>query len=278
VSTSTSTSLPPLWRIVAAVALLVALALLAVVLARWGWRWFGPAPVAFPPSPPAGDPVQQIAAARLFGAPVPMQAAAEIPASGDLRLLGVFAERDGNGYALFRQGTRGAFLAAAGSDIASGLRLEAVHPEGVTLLENGTRREIVLRPTAAQKSKAPAAVIAAPKLSAACTPPEGFRGPVVRLNAELLSGMIRAPETWQALLQTAPGALVVRDQSGFAGMMGLKAGDRVERANGVALMIPADVASAVLQPLTRSQQVWVSGTREGKPQHWLYLNAGACPS
>jgi hypothetical protein len=61
-------------------------------------------------------------------------------------------------------------------------------------------------------------------------------------------------------------------------MMSLKSGDRVERANGIALMIPDDIASAVLKPLTRSEPVWVSGTRQGKAQQWLYLNAGACPS
>jgi hypothetical protein len=277
VTTSTSSSVTLGWRLAAAAVLLAALALLALVLAYWGWRWFGPAPAELPlPAQPA-DPVQQIAGARLFGAAAPAQPSAEAPASGDLRLLGVFAERDGKGYALFRQGTRGAFLVAAGADVSSGVRLDAVNPGGVTLLENGTRREIVLRPAAARVKSAPAASGTA-KLSAVCSPPAGFTGPVVRLNAELLSGMIRAPETWQALLQAAPGALVVRDQSGFAGMMSLKAGDRVERANGVALMIPDDVASAVLQPLTKSQQVWVSGTRDGKPQHWLYLNAGACPS
>jgi hypothetical protein len=100
---------------------------------------------------------------------------------------------------------------------------------------------------------------------------------VLRLNAELLTGMIAAPDSWKALVQPAPGGLVVRDQSGFAGMMGLRNGDRIERANGIALALPEDVAGTVLQPLTRSLPVAVSGTREGKPQQWLYLNAGACP-
>ena len=54
-------------------------------------------------------------------------------------------------------------------------------------------------------------------------------------------------------------------------------GDRVESANGVALAVPADIPTLVLQPLTRSQPVWLAGTRDGKPQDWLYLNAGACP-
>jgi hypothetical protein len=71
--------------------------------------------------------------------------------------------------------------------------------------------------------------------------------------------------------------LIVRDQSGFAGMMGLRNGDRVERANGIALALPEDIAATVLKPLTRSQPVWVSGSRDGRPAQWLYLNAGACP-
>ena len=106
----------------------------------------------------------------------------------------------------------------------------------------------------------------------------GFAGQVIRLNAELLSGMIKAPDTWKALVQTGPGGLIVRDQSGFAGMMGLRNGDHIERANGIALAIPDDIGATVLQPLTRSQSVWVTGIREGKAQQWLYLNAGACPA
>jgi hypothetical protein len=89
--------------------------------------------------------------------------------------------------------------------------------------------------------------------------------------------MIGAPDSWKALVQSGPGGLVVRDQSGFASMMGLRNGDHVERANGIALAIPDDIAATVLKPLTRSQPVWVSGLRDDKPQQWLYLNAGACP-
>ena len=107
--------------------------------------------------------------------------------------------------------------------------------------------------------------------------PPGFTGPVVRLNAELLGGVTGTPDGWKALLEPGSGALIVRDQSGFAGMLGLKNGDRVERANGIPLLIPGDIVSTVLQPLTKSQAVWVAGTRDGKPQQWLYLNAGACP-
>lgn len=192
-------------------------------------------------------------------------------------MLGVFAQRDGRGWALFRAGSRGAIFVAAGGDVGPRLRLESVSPAGVTLLDGGVRRELVLRAQPTTEKAKPLVASAAPK-TAACTAPAGFAGPIVRLNAELLSGMINTPDTWKALVQADAGALVVRDQSGFAGMMSLKSGDHVERANGIALMIPDDIASAVLKPLTRSEPVWVSGTRDGKAQQWLYLNAGACPS
>ena len=266
------------WRseVIAAGGVLVALALLALVLAYWGWRWFGPAPVAPPRSAPQGDLLQPIGAARVFGASAaPTRTAEPGVTSGDLRLLGVFAGQDGRGYALFR-GARGALFAGAGTEVVSGVRLESVRPDGVTLVENGTRRELALRP-ATPPAKARAVATASAK-SPNCAAPAGFTGQIVRLNAELLTGMLKAPDTWKALVQPGGGGLIVRDQSGFAGMMGLRSGDRLERANGIALALPDDVAASVLQPLTRSQSVAVSGTRDGKTQQWLYVNAGACPS
>ena len=276
VSTSTPPSFPLTWRLAAGAALIAALALLAIVVAHWGWKWFGPTPVSIPPVIAPGDPVQRIADARLFGAATPAPKNAPAAPTGDLRLLGIFAERDGKGFALFRAGTRGPLLIASGTEIAPGVKLETVRIASVTLIDNGVRREIALRPPPGERAKS-SSLSGAPK-SASCVAPAGFSGPVVRLNAELLSGMINSPETWKGLVQSATGALVVRDQSGFAGMMSLKNGDRIERANGIALVIPDDVASAVLKPLTASQPVWVSGTRDGKPQQWLYLNAGACPA
>ena len=257
--------------------MLVALALLALVLAHWGWRWFGPAPVVIPQSVTQGEFARRISEAHLFGTRAPVAPASELSAvGGELRLLGVFAQQDGRGYALFR-GARGPLFAAAGTDIVPGVRVEAVSPSSVTLIEGGARREIVLR-SAAPADKARIAMAAAgPKPAAPCAAPAGFAGQVIRLNAELLSGMIKAPDTWKALVQPGPGGLIVRDQSGFAGMMGLRNGDRIERANGIALTIPDDIAATVLQPLTRSQSVWATGSRDGKAQQWLYLNAGACP-
>lgn len=276
---ATPDALPWRWRVVVAIAWLGALALLGFTLAHWAWRWLGPAPVVLPLAATGGDFAARIAAARLFGTAPPASAVASSGASvgpSELRLLGVFAQRDGGGYALFRGGARGPLLVAAGQDVSAGVHLDAVRPDGVTLTEGGVRRDIVLRP-ASPTDRTRATPAAAVKPTSACAVPAGFAGPVLRVNAELLDGMMQTPDAWKALVEPAAGALVVRDQSGFAGMLGLKNGDRVERANGIALAIPADIPSTVLQPLTRSQPVWLAGTRDGKAQQWLYLNAGACP-
>ena len=117
-TTMTPPAVPWRWKLLANAAMVGALALLSWVLATWGWRWFGPAPVTFPP-PTAimTDAASHIAAAHLFGVahtPTPSEGVSGI---GDLRLLGVFAQRDGEGFALFRSGSRGSMLVAAGHDV-----------------------------------------------------------------------------------------------------------------------------------------------------------------
>src|SRR5258708_14184450 len=139
--------LPARWKLATAVAMLVTLALLALVLAYWGWRWFGPTPATIAGATPDGDYARRIGDARLFG--VPSNAApgpvAVASGMGDLRLLGVIAQRDGKGYALLRSSARGPMLVAVGQDIASGVRLEAVRPDGITLMDSGVLRPIPLR-------------------------------------------------------------------------------------------------------------------------------------
>lgn len=274
-----SPALPMRWKVVAVVALLVALALLALTLAHWGWRWFGPTPMAIVATAQDTNDARRLADAHLFGTALPAAAPGAVAATtglGDLRLLGIIVQHNGQGYALFRAPTRGPLLIATGQDIANGVKLDAIRPNGVTVIDGGVRRDIQLR-AALQTEKPRAAVTAVNNGASACAPPAGFSGPVVRLNAELLSGMMNTADAWQALVEPGAGALIVRDQSGFATNLGLRNGDRVESANGVALAIPADIPAMVLQPLTRSQAVWLAGSRDGKPQHWLYLNAGACP-
>ncbi len=117
---------------------LAALALLALMLAHWGWIWFGPQPIFIAAPAPETDLARRAAGSHFFGTAGAVPDAAPAGADlGDVRLLGVFAERDGKGYALVRAGTRAAMLVAAGQDIASGLRVESVRPDGVSCFKAG---------------------------------------------------------------------------------------------------------------------------------------------
>jgi hypothetical protein len=76
------------------------------------------------------------------------------------------------------------------------------------------------------------------------------------------------------LVEPGAGALIVL--MAVLPNLGLKNGDRI-KAPAASRWRSADAPAMVLQPLTRSQAVWLAGSRDGKAQHWLYLNAGACP-
>jgi len=272
-------------RALAGVAMLAALALLAAVIAWWGWRIAGPAPVRVPVTQ-AADPAAAILASGLLaatGAPAPAPPPAKDEgtlATGNARLLGVVAERDGRGYALFRLPS-GPKLVAPGQEIAQGAQLVEVRPGAITIRDGGGERRIVLRgdpPAPAKTAAAASPVRAAAPRSNACAPPAGFKGPVLRVNAELFQGIIAKPESWAALVTPIDGGLGVRDDSGFVGMLAMKKGDRLATANGIALAMPDDVVAAVLRPLIANQPVRVTGSRDGAPREWLLLNAGSCPA
>ncbi len=275
---------PPLrwpWRVAAGVATLAAGALLALVLAHWGWRLFGPSSPPLAPLDPPERWAPAIASAPIFGrAGAPAAAAKPVALAGDARLLGVFAEKDGAGYALFRLPDRGPALVRSGQDVAPGVRLEAVHRDGVQLRDHGEVREVALRVAGsggtsavpADRAKTGAAVT-----RAACAPPAGYQGPIYRVNAELLTGIASQPDSWKALLVAGSGGLAIRDDSGFSAMLGMRGGDRMTQANGIALTNVDDVLLALVRPLIANQPVRVAGTREGKPAEWLFVNAATCP-
>jgi hypothetical protein len=273
-STSARQSRAP--GIAAGLVLLLAAALLAGALAWWGWRWLGPTPIDFVPAGPP-EPALTLTASGMFAAPAGSAAVAEAPARsliGEMRLLGVLSEEGGKGFALFRLPT-GPRLVAAGQGIADDLTLVSVQRDGVTVRDQGGEHRLVLRAPASAPVAKPAAK-AVPGL-AACMPPAGFKGDTLRLNAELVGGIVAQPEAWAALATPERGALTVRDDSGFSTMLAMKKGDRIEQANGIALRAPEDIVTAVLRPLTAGQAVRLVGTRGGLPREWLLLNAGSCP-
>jgi hypothetical protein len=274
------------WRAAGSLATLAAAGLLALVIAHWTWMLVAPAPVHIAPAPP-DDPAGTLVAAQLFGA----RGSDAGPASdtfADVRLLGVIAARDGGGYALFRL-PAGPRLVARGDEVTPGLRLASIGNDGVTLHDSSGDRSLALRGTGARNGAAPpstgaAPAPAAPRVRAAesrgpnvaavdaskCQPPSGFKGEVVRLNVELVGGLIAQPDAWRAMVEPANGALVVKETAGFGQMVGLQQGDRVEQANGIALTVPDDVVGAVLRPLAANQPVRLVGKRNGQPRElWI---------
>jgi hypothetical protein len=97
------------------------------------------------------------------------------------------------------------------------------------------------------------------------------------LNAELVQGLMAQPEGLRAIADAQDGALVIRDETGFAALLGMKKGDRVAQANGIALRAPEDVIVAVLRPLAASQTVRLVGSRGPEARELYLVNAGACP-
>jgi hypothetical protein len=272
-------------RVLAALATLVAGAALACVVAYWGWQLLGPAAVRVPSSAPV-NPAATIIAANLFGndGPPTSNAAADPALGADTKLLGIITESGERGYALFRLAT-GAKLVAQGGEIARGATLVSVQRDGVTIRDGAGERSYQLRSNAAAAGRAavPAAAAnvrtaaastgAAP--SATCAPPAGFRGTVVRLNAELLAGVGADSVQWRSLLAPVEGGLIVRSDNGFGAMLGLKTGDRLTQANGIALAAPDDVAAAIVRPLVANQGVRLIGARDGATQE-LWLANVAC--
>jgi hypothetical protein len=191
-----------------------------------------------------------------------------------MRLLGVLAEDGGKGYALFRL-PDGPRLVAAGSAIAEDATLVSVQRDGVTVRDAGAERKILLRAVAV--APAPKTVVKAAPGNPACKPPPGFKGDILRLNAELVGGIVAQSDTWAALTTTDRGALTVRDDSGFSAMLAMKKGDRIEQANGILSRTPDDVVAAVLRPLAAGQAVRLIGSRGGVQREWLLQNAGTCP-
>jgi hypothetical protein len=292
-------------RFVSAIATFVAGAALALVLAWWGWRIFGPAPVHIETPAPA-DPAAAILAADLFrsagtavaGAP----AASMLP--HDARLLGIIAQSAQQGYALFHLPS-GPRLVAKGQEIVPGATLVSVDADAITIRDGAGERRLILRgpATAATSSSRPTTAAPASRstattpvsrstaatpgaskpllatsrkaATATCAPPAGFRGNVVRLNAELLGGLSADAGPWRTLLTAGDGGLVVRDSGGFSAMLGLKSGDRIKQANGIALRVPDDVTAAIIRPLIADQGVRIIGSRAGATQE-LWLANVAC--
>lgn len=271
---------PRMARAAPVLATVAASLLLVAVVAYWLWRWLAPAPVHVIVAPPR-DPVATIVASGWLATPPTGGdvAPAGDTLAGDARLIGVIADTGGGGYALFRL-PAGPKLVREGTAIASGATLVHVAPFSIRIRDASGERDIALRAASASPiapSVASAAAARPRAVTAACVTPPGFSGPVVRLNAELLQGLAGQPDALRAIVVPQQGGMAVREGSGFAQMLGLGPTDRVRLANGIPLSSADDVMAAVVTPLVANQSVRLSGTRNGRAQEMLLLNAGACP-
>lgn len=258
-------------------AALAAFAVLALVASLWAWR------VAGPSTPPLQEPALPSWLARLalyppFGtaAPAATPASAVSARATDPRLLGVFSERDGAGRALFRMPDGTPRLAAAGTALTGDLHLVAVLPDRVTVRDGSGERAIALWGPPAQETSAGKRVAAGPPGLQACGVPASYKGPIVRLAGELVAGLIAQPDSLRKLAESRDGALVIREEAGFASLVGMKKGDRVVEANGIALRTPDDIVLSVLRPLAARQAVRLKGTRGGDARELYIVNVSGC--
>ena len=282
-------------RFLAGFATFVAAIGLACVVAFWGWRLFGPRSASLPPPAPA-NPAATIIAANLFGGsaqPAEATTASDSTLDADTRLLGIIAESGRRGHAVFRSRS-GAKVVAQGDEIAPGVKLVAIEAGVVTIRDAAGEHRLMLRaapvgsrpvgntpsartdaPVGSSVASAPPKAAAATRANATCAAPAGFGGTVVRLNTELMSGVGTDSMPWNTLLAPVNGGLVVRQDNGFGAMLGLRAGDVITQANGIALSAPEDVGAAIVRPLVANQGVRLIGARDGATQE-LWLANVAC--
>ena len=257
-------------RLLVVVLNLLALAVLCWITAYWIWRWLAPAPVL--PAISLPDSRLSIPPGSLFGSvnrPSLSMTATTSTAASDYRLLGVFSESEGQGYALFQLAERKSKLVKQGQEIKSGVILRKVEPDAIQVEEQGDMRRIALR----ENSKS---LLTARPTSRTCPLTAGELQQAYLLRSELLEGLTGNKEIWAALLQPAADALIVKDEGSVGKLLGLQAADRLERSNGVQLANLEDVSRYIIQPLLRNEVVIITGSRQGKIQEWTLVNAALC--
>jgi len=279
---SESGTIPTAWRVTAIACTAAAFALFAWVAAAWLWRAMGPPPPVVATAAHA-DPAAAIVASGLWAAGATEAGVPAARAAGDVRLLGVLAERDGGGMAVLRT-PAGVRVVAAGAEVIPGTTLAHIDARSVRLRDASGEHAVELRRDEPARAGPPTRAASAakssparPEANPACAVPAGFSGPLLKLHGELLEGLIAQPDSWRRMLAGEGGSLVVREDGGFATMLGLAKGDRLLQANGIPLREPDDVIGAVLRPVAASRPVRIGGTRGAAPRELLIVNATTCP-
>ena len=223
------------------------------VIAHWGWRWLGPR--RRPPSTARRRSAGRRRSSRRRSSDAPRRprrAAASAPATlqGDTRLLGVFAGSDGTGHALFRLRDRGPVLVRSGEDIAKDVTLLEVRPDGVRIRDHGETRELASAHGAAPAPRRRGERRVRAERAPARRPP-GYTGPVYRSTPNCSRASPRDRTAGRRCSRRSPAASRCATDSGFAAMLGMKPGDRMAQANGIALTGIDDIAGRLRQAAGR---------------------------
>lgn len=125
----------------AAALTLAALVLLALVLAYWTWTWLAPLPE--PRVRAFAEPAGALASSNALFGNLQRNQGPDSPAGNSIELLGVVAAMaDGPGYAVLRLDAKQILAVRAGEEVAPGLRLKEVLPDGVVLERKGARETL----------------------------------------------------------------------------------------------------------------------------------------
>jgi len=251
------------------------LALLCWVLAYWFWHWSAPSPAPRALSIPEA-PAAVVAESGIFGrgeTPASAVAGATEPSAGTQpRLIGVLAEAEGRGWALLKLSQGGVKLLREGQEVEPGVRLEKVLPATVEISGPGGRKTLGLR-----APESPRIALAQKSAAAGACPLSGDeKKRAYFVRPELLPGLAQSLDTARRLFRQEGGAWVVNQSDPALAALGLAAGDRIEKSNGVALHTEDLLRSAIVEPVMQSRTLRLTGTREGKPREWIYVNAALC--
>lgn len=234
------------------VANLLLLLTLAALLAHWTWRFAAPLPA---PSPAAGgsevragNELDRLHAAGLFGAPASSGVTGEVPTALGLKLRGVFAAPEGRAAMALLSAEGGEQAVVRGDEIQPGVVLEAVAADHVILLNRGVRERLDLEtlgaPLAATRGEIP---LTREDVSRALANPQSL-GVQVGPQTNPLAGM----------------QLVRVEEGGLAARLGLQSGDTLRMVNGMPVANAQDLAR-LLSDSANVERVTLVGERQGTP-------------
>ena len=252
----------------------VFIALIAIMLAQLVWKWLDGSdganvsamqtkPTIVKPTPPRPDYGQQVARLHLFGkANVKTKNVGTAPETTlNLRLLGVLAEPDGEGFAIISNSGQREKFYKLGDEISGGVILEAVYSDRV-LIDRNLRTETLRLPKATPVA-----------LGSALLKPETVDSDDVGNQlTQVRDDLARNPSKLGQYISIAPKQSEDGNFEGFEVNpsgdnalfyeLGLMDGDVVKQINGITLDSPNKGGKAI-QELSRSSELSLTVSRDG---------------